>query len=301
MNYCVPINRKALEDLVYPLSLIAVFLVPLELPLAERNGIVKFMIGDLSEFVYVGHVVLFTSLLLLISMGWKRIVEQVRCNSFWGLSTLYLGVGMLGVLVTAFLQNGNTKFSVQQLLLGYLAPISCCGAILACEPAKRRTAWLAFYAGWIFFFLWSLTLLPRSWHSAIAFDPIFASATLGQRLFLWRFTFSQDWNLYALFVGNANKTSNNILIFFLLSARLLEVERDRSFLYRIAFKLFGYLGILTLVMLFSRAALFLLPLVIYKSGFWRSIHKPVRALALTGIVLTVFIWGDRMRRRSTIC
>lgn len=294
MSYPAPIGAKEFERLVYRLFLGAFFLMPLELPLAERNGPIIFFFGrSLSQFFYVGHVVLVLSLLLIFSLGWERIIGQIKHESFWGLSVLYLGVGMLGVLFTVFMQHGNAQFSIQQMLLGYMAPVACCGAILACEPANRRKLWLAFYLGWIVFFVWSLVYLRRGWQSAVAFDPIFANASFGQRLFLWRFTFSEPWNLYALFVGNANKTSNNILIFLLLSGRLLEIDADAHLACRAVHKIFGYLGTLTLVILFSRATLFLLPLVIYISGFWRTMGKPIKALGLAGLAATLFMgWAS---------
>jgi O-antigen ligase len=78
-------------------------------------------------------------------------------------------------------------------------------------------------------------------------------------------------------MGNANKESNYILMFLLFSTTLLGAEEIReSRLVRYVYFLFWFLGVFTLIILFSRATLMLLPFVAYISGFWKRLHKSMK-------------------------
>ena len=145
------------------------------------------------------------------------------------------------------------------------------------ESKDQKRAWLASYGGSCLFLIGSLVFLRSSWETATGVSTLFANLTGGQRIFAWRYLFGEPWNVYSIYMDNANKESNYILMFLLFSTTLLGVDEVReSRLTRFVYFLFWFLGIFTLIILFSRATLLLLPLVAYVSGFWKRLHTGMK-------------------------
>jgi O-antigen ligase len=246
-----------------------------ELPITEGlHGLVKPVIGNgyLLFFCASFLTIISVAYLLLYGHGVRRSWAQ-----FLFYAALFLIPGALAIITSVFSNIANVQLSVQQFIFGYLAPVLACLALLGMERKDQRRAWLAFYGGWCLFLLASLAFLWISWETATNSSPFFADLTVGQRIFAWRYFFGEPWNVYSIYMGNANKESNYILMFLLFSTTLLGPEEIRaSRLVRFVYFFFWSLGVFTLVILFSRAAILLLPLVAYVSGFWKRLNKGMK-------------------------
>jgi O-antigen ligase len=275
------------------LSLLAFVVVfatlPFELPVSEGlHGLLKPIIGDGYLLFFCGTWTAAASLGYLVVNG-NSANRNLAQFVFYG--SLFLVPGALAIVMSAISSNGDPQLSVQQFVFGYAAPVLACLALMGMEYEKQRRAWLAFYGGWCLFLLVSLVFLWGSWQIAITSSPLFASLSTGQRVFAWRYLFGESWNLYSVYVGNANKESNYILMFLLFSTKLLGTDKlQTSRITRSVYFTFWTLGVFTLVILFSRAAMFLLPVVVYISGFWRTLNKGVK-WSLAGILVCVITFG----------
>jgi O-antigen ligase len=246
-------------------------LLPFELPVAEGlHGLLRPVIGETYFFLFCGTWLALVSFVIICSRfgrfraGWEQF-------SFYAL--LFAIPAVLAILTTAISQSGDLQLSFQQLVFGYAAPSLACLALFSMSNFDEKRVWLAFYIGWCVFLAGSLAFLFISWRAALDQSSFFAELSPGQKLFAWRYTFGETWNLYSVYVGNANKESNYLLIFLLLSARLLGVERIQTpGLTRRVYFTFWALATFTICILFSRAALFLFPFIVYSSGFWKRLH-----------------------------
>jgi O-antigen ligase len=246
-----------------------------ELPISELlHGLVKPVIGNGYLLFFCGTFLTIISVTYLVLYG-----HGVRRSwvQFLFYAALFLIPGALAIMTSAFSNIADVQLSVQQFIFGYAAPVLACLALLGMETKDQRRAWFAFYGGWCLFLLASLVFLWLSWKTATTFSPFVADLTTGQRLFAWRYLFGEPWNLYSIYMGNANKESNYILMFLLFSTTLLGPGEIRvSRLVRFVYFLFWILGVFTLVSLFSRATLLLLPLVAYASGFWKRLNGVIK-------------------------
>jgi len=249
--------------------------IPAELPISEGlHGLVKPIIGE-------GYLLFFCgSFLSMISLAYLVLyADGVRRSwaHFLLYAALFLIPGALAIITSVFSSVADVQLSVQQFIFGYAAPVLACLALLGMESKDQKRAWLAFYGGWCLFLLGSVVFLRSSWETATSVSPLFANLTVGQRIFAWRYLFGEPWNVYSIYMGNANKESNYILMFLLFSTTLLGTGEIReSRIARFVYFLFWFLGTFTLIILFSRATLLLLPLVAYFSGFWKRLHKGVK-------------------------
>lgn len=277
-------GQTAAYAVLYVAFLATIALLPFELPVAEGvHGVFRPLLGAYHPVLFVGSLLLCASVLLLIGRPPDtRPMADVLLYSLFGL--LYVAIGVLALLVTAML-GADMNLATRQLLFGYLAPVGACLAIATLDEQRQHRAWLAFYLGWVLFLAGSLPFLALSYRQAVAEMPGFAEGTIGQQLIMWRYTFVEPWNTYAQYIGNANKTSNNLVIFLLLSGVLLDLGRLRQNGFaRFVFFCFWALGLMTLFLLFSRAALVLLPLAIYFSGVLRVLGSGVKWLISLSLI-----------------
>jgi O-antigen ligase len=264
--------------------------LPMELPIAQGvHGIFRPLVGSLYPLLFITSICgIAASLLLLANIS--RIGEVRREIAKFGmLATPYLLIGVLAVAVTAFIVPENIEYSVRQLAFGYTVPVLVCAGILLLPEEDRRRCWAALYCGWSWFLIVSFFFLAHSYFVALDENTTFANATNAQKLFVWRYTFGESWNLYATYIGNANKTSNYLLIFLLFSLAFIGRERlSSSRALRWLLHLNWILGTFTLLVLFSRAALMLLPFVFVASGYWKLINRKILwSGALTAMILVV--------------
>jgi O-antigen ligase len=274
------IGRRVL----FRLFLLVVALLPFELPVSEGlHGKLKPLIGEAYMLLFCGSLVIFASIIYLwwqgrpLRNGWQQ----------YSLYALLFSVpGLLAVAVSATVSSGYVQPSIQQLVFGYIAPVFFCLAFFAMTEEERRQAWLAFYTGWCLFLAGSFIFLADAWPKVVGF----AGLNMGTKLFLWRSKFYDSWNLYPIYIGNANKTSNYILIFLLFSSVLIGRDRVmRSGLARMVYFSYWILSIITLLLLFSRAALMLLPLVFLASGIWKTLGKKAKWALVSALGVAAII------------
>jgi len=256
-------------------------ILPFELPIAEAlHGILWHSIGNIYLLFICGTwVSVIASCFIVLNahrmlQGWQQFVLY---------SALFIILGLLAVGSTAFTSPENLQLSFQQLIFGYTAPVLLGFTLFCMNNEERKRAWLAFYAGACLFLMGSLVLLFVSWRAAVSQSSFFAGLGIGQKLFAWRYTFGEPWNLYSIYIGNANKESNYLIMFLLFSTSLLGNRVHEKGRTRVVYIVFWALSIFTLLMLFSRAAILLLPVVIYVSGFWGTLRRAVK------LTITAFI------------
>lgn len=279
--------RQPARRAFFGLFALLLFFLPFELPIAQAmHGTLHPVVGALLPAFFVGSLLLFASAALALTAGATTGVlagEGIRDYAILG--TLFVTLGVYACLTT-FGDGGNVDGSLRELVLGHAAPIAICGALLLEGRADRRAAWTAFYCGYAAYLLMSFGFLALSYRAAAASDNPFVQLPGGVRLFMWRYTFGEPWNLYAQVIGNANKTSNNVLIFLLLSTRLLGEERVRTDRRtRGVYLAFWAVGLVTLIILFSRAALLLLPVAVVASGVHRHVPRRVK-FGVAGVAVT---------------
>ena len=200
---------------------------------------------------------------------------------WFGASCLsYLAIGFAPLAVSAA-AGLDSRFALQQLAFGHLAPIAFVAAALTLPAREQQRLWNAFYFGWVVFLAVSIVVLAASWQTAAALLPQFESAGFAGRLILWRFTLGLPWNDYGHLMGNANKLSNNVLMFLLMSVTLLSLERANR-PRRVLLWAFWLLGIFTLVVMFSRAAILLLPVAVLASGIMKEVPRRARRVLFLG-------------------
>lgn len=273
-------------------------LLPFELPIAEGiHGVLRDRIGDSYPVFFIGTILLVASAVVILTQRVPRSRLHDRAlTDYLMLALVFVSIGLYAFVVT-LLHDAWVDNSARQLVLGHLAPAAICLAILLLDPAMQRRAWAAFYTGYVAFLVVSLLFLAVSYRAAQSEYPSLFSIGIGQRLFMWRFSFGEPWNVYATYIGNANKTSNNLLVFMLLAIPLLgrDAVASRSRLRRIVLA-FWALGSFTLILLFSRAALLLFPFVAYASGILPFIRRRTKVafgvVALASIVIAFSAYRD---------
>jgi O-antigen ligase len=278
-----------MRRLAFRIFCLAFAALPFELPVVEGlHGTARLFLGDAYILFSCGILLIIASaFFLLVSQETPGAARQML--AFYGL--LFAFPGMLAIVTTAISRYGDPKLAVQQLALGYVGPLSCIFALFAMKPEEQRRAWVAFYVGWCTFLVISLVFLAISWQAAVTHSSFFAELTNGQKLFAWRYTFGESWNVYSVYIGNSNKESNYLLMFLLFSASLLgQKNSDSTPFARRVFCVFWMLAVFTLLILFSRAALLLLPLVVAFSGVWGTLHRAMKWGFVT-VVCATAVWG----------
>ncbi len=262
------------------------FLWPFEMPIA----------GAIFTFVYpvLGAwygVLLHASVLAVVSaavicsgrLRWNEFAGDLR---IYGVSSLvYLMIGAAALPITSAVVL-NVRFAYQQMICGYLAPVLAVSALMTLPRSWQARSWTWFYLGWCAYLGLSFYRLEVSWGRAADLSPILADMTFPERLLLWRYSFGQDWNAYAQFIGNSNKTSNYLVMFLLLSPTLMSIDGRRiAGLRRLVLITFWIFGTVTLVFLFSRAALLLMPMVLIFVG--AQVRGARRAITVILLVIGI--------------
>lgn len=286
------VARSALpaQSFLFGVFVFALALLPMELPIAQGvHGVFRDIAGNYYPVFFIGSLLLCASALLTLERANHKCTDH-DLFLYCFFSLLFVSIGVIALFATV-LAGSNLDLAVRQLLFGYVVPVAICLAMVSLNEQQRSKAWLAFYIGWVLFLVGSLPFLIVSYREAMAQLPGFAEGTFGQRLIMWRYTFAEPWNMYAQYIGNANKTSNYLVIFLLLSRILLGSRRIlMRGLARTIFFSFWILATVTLFLLFSRGALFLLPVVIYFSGVLRTVGQGIKWFVVLS-ALSFFVLG----------
>jgi len=266
------------RTLLFGCLLVVMFFWAFELAIAEAaHGVIEPVLGDWYAVSLHGTALVVISVLFVSGGAWRASELRADPHLLLLVIALFLTVGFLA-LPTSSAEPVEIRFAYQQLICGYLAPVLTLAALLTLPAALQTRVWHWFYAGWVAFLLVSLILLRVSWQSAGQFSHGWSEIPFLQKLFLWRYNMGEPWNIYGLVMGNANKMSNYLIMFLLFSVRLLSRPGRRMTLLLGAF---WVLGLVTLLILFSRAALLLLVPVILLSG----IGKRMATFAVVGLVI----------------
>jgi len=284
-----PLLAQPAQRLQFWLFALTLFFLPFELPIAQGlHGELFQTVGAALPFFFVGPVALYLAIALTTTRTPAAgVLRSEGLRDYALVGFLFVAVGVYACLTT-FGDDGNIDGALRELLLGYAVPVAVCGMILLLDQKDRRTIWAVFYAGYAAFLLVSFVFLYLGYRAGLQQGNAVLQLPFGIRVFMWRFTFLEPWNVYATYIGNSNKTSNNLIMFLLLSTRLLDADRIRTnpAVRRIYFS-FWALASITLVILFSRAALLLFPFVVIGAGVLRIVPRKV-TIAL-GVALAVSI------------
>ena len=197
--------------------------------------------------------------------------------------TAFLSVGLYEYFATC-LGDGHSGYAFQQFIFGFLYPVLLVFALAGMTIEKRLLFFRWFYIGYCAYLLVALFLL-------FVIDDIFIrqfdTYGLGGALISMRFQ-ETDENLFSLILGNANKQSNNLIMSILLGPYLIGIAGEGKGCANrdlVIFRLFVMLATLVLVVLFSRAAMFLLPIALYlnRHHLFR-VSRRFLFLCLAGIV-----------------
>ena len=246
------------------------------------HGVARPAIGD--TYVLLVHASLMIPVAVSLLVIGKARIPSGAGNWSWfaATCTAYLGIGVAPVIISA-VTGVDTAWVYQEFAFGFVAPIAFIAATLSLPLAAQQRIWAAFYAGWVVFLAASAIVLVMAWREAIVSMRGFASAPFAQQLIMWRFTLGQPWNFYGVFMGNANKLSNNLIVFLLMSVALLDLDGRIRTRRKMLFS-FWVLGVVTVIVMFSRAALLLLPVALLASGVLREIPRTPRRFAVAAIV-----------------
>src|SRR5262249_44158754 len=204
-------------------------------------------------------------------------------NGLFVACVAFLSIGLYEYFAT-YLGGGHRDYAFQQFIFGFLYPVLLVFVLAGMAIERRLLFFRWFYIGYCVYLLVALFLL-------FVVDGIFIrqfdSYGLGGALISMRYQ-EADGNLFSLVLGNANKQSNYLIMSMLLGPYLIGIEGEgKDFIKRdlVIFRLFVILATPVLVVLFSRAAMFLLPIALYlnrqhlfKASWWFLL------LCLAGIV-----------------
>jgi O-antigen ligase len=268
--------------LMHRVFFLMLFCLPFELPVIEAShGIFHPRIGELYLFVSVAAGLCLTALLLVATTSRPRSYE-----TYVPLGMLYMSVGLLALIITPWVAESIdagkfTQIAVQQFVFGYLTPFLTCLVILSLRPEERQHAWRCFYGGFVVHLLISLIPLAMTYRSAVGEMQGFADFSMSEQMVRGRSLF-QEWNYYLVYIGNSNKTSNNLLVALLYSVRLLETHCPANpairRLTRRILLTFWALASVTLCVLLSRLALMIFPVVVLASGILRYISPRAKVI-----------------------
>ena len=274
-----PIQGDRIGEALVVLLVLLCIMWPAELPIVMfLHGVVRPVVGEAYLLVAHGALLTFVSLAALAVRG-ARLPHGSGDWRWWAASCVgYLTVGIAPLAVSA-ITGVDTQITYQEFVFGYIAPVAFIAAALSLSARDQQRLWTAFYLGWVAFLAGSVVMLGIAWRAANDSLPGFASAPFAQQVIMWRFTLGEPWNLYGVTMGNANKLSNNLVMFLLMSRSLLTLEGPSRGRRRILL-CFWALAVVTLIVMFSRAAMLLLPLVIAASGVIGELSGASRRLVL---------------------
>jgi len=237
-----------------------------------------------------------TTLAVWLLAGRPRVPQR---RVFGTVTLLFVISGTIPV-ATSIVTGGILSLAVREAWLGHIAPAIIVMGILTLPPLVARRLWVAFFAGWCLYLLVALLAVAGS-------TPSDGWRALGPsaRLVMWKFEMLDTSLLFTRWVGNSNKASNVLLLGLLLAPAFMGLRRsmfigdavsdDRRGTdpVRLVAAVYFVLATLLMVLLYSRACLFLLPIAVVAGGWWSVFRKRSSRIALAGYVamLTAIMVG----------
>jgi len=252
------------------------FLIPFDLPI--------------SEFLHATlHASLSSFYLLFLPTSMLAIVFILIYRSRKGMWSVTMAawvfsgfMGIVGVINGSF---SSIDTALRDAWLGYAAP-----AILTCvlvNHSSRQRLVSSFLLGWIVYLSIGVGALAFTvWQGYKDNSPWSTLEYMDQWRF-FRYEMMNDGNIYAIWLGNANKASNLILIIMAIAPLLLCLDGtkiSRSHMLAI-FLLSGF----HILILCSRLGLLLFPFVFLACGYSSYIRRIFYVLL---IVFLISIWNN---------
>lgn len=198
----------------------------------------------------------------------------------------FFGLGLWEAVITRAL-GGNSYYGWTQFAFGFAMPVLL--VVLLNKLTRQAAAefFRSFYAGYAFYLIVALAAL---FFFDQNFYELIETYGLGGAIVALRYNLESSG--FGLLIGNANKQSNYLLILILLGPRLLSEssllkngEEASIKIYRI----FVIVAVFMLLILFSRAALLLLPLATFFFGRYLGIKISYLLISIAFLIL-VFGW-----------
>ena len=229
------------------------FLLPFEFIVTMgASGLFKGLVG---EYYFLAQPSFLLPLILFACQCGRS--KNVRLGGFLSsILSIFCLVGILDVIASMF-AGEYVLLSIQQFLFGFFIPIVMLVSVLRYDCFKRSQIFAVFYQGYIIFF--GLALL------VLFFDGVFADlhrqVGLGAALVSFRYQYADS--LFHLILGNFNKQSNFVLLVIFFGPWLLMAGSSISERHLKLYNRFFWFGIFYLLIMFSRAALLMLPFIVF--------------------------------------
>ncbi len=185
--------------------------------------------------------------------------------------------GLCAVLGAALAGRINFGLSIQDCGLGYLAP-AVAAAGIAVHP-QRRAILSALLRGWeTYLFVGIFSLGYAIWQS-YSLGSGWCDFPALQKWTMWRYEMLNSGNAYALWMGNANKASNLLILMLLIAPVMLSIDAGSPSRWRM--RAIALLSLVHVLAMCSRLGLLLLPVALLAGGYLRLFSA--RAVVVTGL------------------
>lgn len=235
--------------------------LPFELIVAyAAHNLFKPILGEWYRIFFIGIVGIFILFFILSNVIIKR--QSVH---FLVISLIFTLAGLWEYIVS-LLVGGLPIEALMQFLCGFMFPALLFFAIINLSDKRQLLFFQSWYIGTICLMLLGYIVTAYFYNNL---PEWYRNKDIAFKLFSFRYAYGDDPNSNGmiLILGNFNKASNYILIMLLFSVRLLSGKDGQANTRLI--KLFWVIGFITLLILFSRLAVLLLPFVYWASG----VHK----------------------------
>ena len=198
----------------------------------------------------------------------------------------FFGLGLWEAVITSALGAGS-YYGWTQFAFGFAMPVLLVVFINKLTAKEAALFFRRFYAGYAVYLISSLGAL---FFFDQNFYELIENYGLGGAIVALRYNLQSS--VFGLLIGNANKQSNYLFILILLGPRLLSestlLHTGEVVSIKI-YRIFTFVAVLMLLILFSRAALLLLPFVTIFVGRYLGI-KLFYILILFGFLSLVIGW-----------
>lgn len=259
--------------------------LPFELIVAyAAHNLIKPILGEWYRLFFIGIIGIFIICFILSNITIKR--ESIY---FLVVSLIFTLAGFWEYIVSLIV-GGLPIEALMQFLCGFMFPALLFFTIINLSDKRQTLFFKSWYIGTICLMLFGYIVTAYYYNNL---PEWYRNKDMAFKLFSFRYAYGDNPNSNGmiLVLGNFNKASNYILIMLLFSVRLLS-GKDRQMNARLI-KIFWVVGVVTLLILFSRLAVLLLPIVYWASGvnkyfinfFKRKLVIVTIAILIGGIVV----------------
>lgn len=242
--------------------------------------------GFLKSILGSSYVIAQPQLIAMVVIVFYYMQHRLRVKKeLFFVCALFLSIGVYEYFVT-FLVGGHRTYAFQQLIFGFLYPILLIWFLSQLTDNKQLLFFKCFYIGYCAYLLIAILVL-------MTIDPHLKQQInnygVGGAIISMRYQTQES--LFSLILGNANKQSNYLIFGILLGPLLMGISnkqiahvRSEIFIFRLFFLLAAFI----LFVLFSRAAIMLLPIAMYINR--RFIFDSSWHAAFIGLIILMLIF-----------